>query len=230
MTDMLEMNVAARVMLLATSLGIKDARRLWIYERAVLDAVRCRLCCTDSFEQAVEQVLAQELDKLEAAVRARQADSGAATSPEKPVRERPQKDPTGYMPEVKPLQQKLEEARKPVQKLILDDCVSMGLVKPDEAERLALNMTGKHSQDAELEVVDKLRAALQAQVRKFLRRAKDCPLANPLAQEELREDIARVKTVGSLVMLSRQINREQARWEEQRPRGRFKGLLGNLRF
>ncbi len=230
MIDALEMNVAARVMLLSTSLGIGDARRVSIYQRAVFDAMRHRLCGSDTFEDAVELILAQELDMLKASVLARRArvDAGS-TQPVNGASKKTEKAPSGYVPEVKPLEEKLKEARKPVQKLITEDCVAMGLVDPDLADRLVLGMTGKYSRDAELEVVDQLRTKLHKQVRAFLRRAKDCPLANPRAQEELREDIARVTSVGGLLMLCRQINREQARWDKAHPRGGLRGLLGSLR-
>lgn len=230
MIDALEMNSAARVMLLAASLGIDDARSLRIYQRAVLDAVRCRLCGSDTFEDAVERILAQELDMLKTAVLARrtQVDAGSTQSVHE-VSSKAQKAQSGYVPQVKPLEEKLKATRKPVQKLITEDCVAMGLVEPDLAERLVLGMMGKYSRDAELEVVELLRTKLHEQVRAFLRHAKGCALANPRAQEELREDIARVTSVGGLLMLCRQINREQARWDKAHPRGGLRGLLGSLR-
>ena len=115
------------------------------------------------------------------------------------------KIPSGYVPSVKSMEDKLKDERKPVQKLLLEDCVQVGLIDLPTAKRMILEMTGKTSQDAERDIVEDLRQLLQVQVKSFIRKAKGGPWADPRTQEDLRKDIHAANSVRSVVMLSRQV-------------------------
>ena len=67
------------------------------------------------------------------------------------------------------MEDKLKDERKPVQKLLLEDCVQVGLIDLPTAKRMILEMTGKTSQDAERDIVEDLRQLLQLQVKSFIR-------------------------------------------------------------
>ena len=98
------------------------------------------------------------------------------------------KTPSGYVPSVKSMEDKLRDERKPVQKLLLSRGLCPG--RPDRsADREAndpLEMTGKTSQDAERDIVEDLRQLLQLQVKSFIRKAR-VALGDPRTQEDLRK-------------------------------------------
>ena len=133
------------------------------------------------------------------------------------------KTPSGYVPSVKSMEDKLKDERKPVQKLLLEDCVQVGLIDLPTAKRMILEMTGKTSQDAERDIVEDLRQLLQLQVKSFIRKARGGPWADPRTQEDLRKDIHAANSVRSVVMLSRQVVKEHRMWEQEH--GRI-GILG----
>lgn len=267
--DAIEMNVSARVMLLLSRLGIRDARCLSIYRGAVVSALRSSTLSRPMSSLAdVEPLLSAQLDLLEDALRARLRrsltphDSGpeAVSEPDKapvppaaasgdaealwcdasdlpPADEQPEavvagedkkaqrnmKAPSGYVPSVKSMEDKLKDERKPVQKLLLEDCVQTGLIDLPTAERLIQAMTGKTSQDAERDIVEHLRQLLQVQVKSFIRKSKGGPWADPRTQEDLRKDIHAANSVRGVVMLSRQVVKEHRLWEQEN--GRI-GILG----
>lgn len=133
------------------------------------------------------------------------------------------KAPSGYVPSVKSMEDKLKDERKPVQKLLLEDCVQTGLIDVATAKRLIQAMTGKTSQDAERDIVEHLRQLLQVQVKSFIRKSKGGPWADPRTQEDLRKDIHAANSVRGVVMLSRQVVKEHRLWEQEN--GRI-GILG----
>lgn len=133
------------------------------------------------------------------------------------------KAPSGYVPSVKSMEDKLKDERKPVQKLLLEDCVQTGLIDVPTAKRLIQAMTGKTSQDAERDIVEHLRQLLQVQVKSFIRKSKGGPWADPRTQEDLRKDIHAANSVRGVVMLSRQVVKEHRLWEQEN--GRI-GILG----
>ncbi len=108
--------------------------------------------------------------------------------------------------------QKLESERKPIQTLLLEDCVQLGLLKRKRAEYLVTQFSGKLPNEAEEEVVVELRNNLHQQIRRFMRKHKGGPWASPKEQEDLRLEIARTPTVRSLLFLTRQILRERREW------------------
>ncbi len=107
---------------------------------------------------------------------------------------------------------KLAHERKPLKKLILEDCVQLGLISKDRAEYVVTQMAGKQPADAEKEVVVELRDNLHKQVRKLIRKDKDNPWSSPKAQEELRLEITQTPTVRSVLFLTKDIYRERGEW------------------
>lgn len=133
------------------------------------------------------------------------------------------RQPSGYVPQAKSMEEKLQDSRKPIQKLLTEDCVSAGLLDRKQAGRIIAGMTGKKPEDAELEIVEKLREILQQQVRAFIRKSKGGPWATPREQNDLRQDIHAATTIRGVLLLSRQILKERQEWEKEH--GRI-GILG----
>lgn len=137
---------------------------------------------------------------------------------------RPDRRPSGYVPEALSMEEKLREARKPIQKLLREDCVRACLIDLPTAERLVQGMAGKPSDDAERDVVDHLRESLQQQIRDFIRRMRgQGPWSNPHTQEELRQDVRRMHSVRGVLSMSRHVRNEYRNWE--REHGSY-GILG----
>lgn len=107
---------------------------------------------------------------------------------------------------------KLAQERKPIKKLIMEDCVQLGLISKKRAEYVITQMAGKQPAEAEKEVVVELRENLHKQVRRLIRKDKDNPWASPKAQEELRLEIVQTPTVRSMLFLTRDILREREEW------------------
>jgi hypothetical protein len=283
----LEVTVAGQVMLLLSRHGLRDARCLAIYRRAVLDAVRhcageegadsLMTCSTvvrdqiDLLERAIQRRLGHEIElyvqpragaavpgvgesAAQAPAQATTAEDGAqagatltdqasgpGSDPEpglelaqapghrmdaeiEPTRpERHARQASGYVPVAKSMEEKLHDEREPIQKLLVEDCVSAGLIDLPAARQMVAGMAGKTSRDAEREIVERLRQVLQDQARYFIRKAKGGPWANPRTQEDLRQDIHAASSVRSVLLLHRQIVKEYHAWQKEH--GRI-GILG----
>ncbi len=107
---------------------------------------------------------------------------------------------------------KLAQERKPVKKLILEDCVQLGLLTKKRATHLITHMAGKQPADAEKEVVIELRENLHKQVRTLIKKDKNGPWSSPKAQEELRLEIVNTPAVRSVIYLTKEIYRERDEW------------------
>jgi hypothetical protein len=123
--------------------------------------------------------------------------------------------------------EKLANERKPIQTLLCEDCVQLGLLKPKRAEYLVTQFAGKLPNEAEDEVVIELRNNLHEQVRKFMRKHKGGPWASPKDQEDLRLEIARTPTVRSMLLLTRQLLRERQQWLNKSKRSLTGRLFGS---
>lgn len=253
MTDPIEVNVAGRLMLLLTRLGTLDNRSLSIYQSAVCEAVRAHIAAGDRDPASgIEGALEHELALLEAALVQRASPSPpapqAAITPPAESRDVPPdtgvasvepgdavhvarhaRAPSGYVPPVKSMEQKLQDARKPLQALLSDDCVRVGLIDANEAKQLIFGMTGKTGEQAEREIVEQLRQTLQDQVRAFIRKSKGGPWADPRTQADLRQDIHAAKTVRGILMLARQVLKEYQTWVKEHQRGGILGLFSPRR-
>lgn len=119
---------------------------------------------------------------------------------------------------------KLDLQRKPVQSLILDECTKLRLVKPERAQQLVEQFSGKQPEEAEEEVVCELRNNLHQQVRAFIRKDKGGAWRSPKAQEEVRMDIAATRTLRGLISLTLEILREREAWCKKNK----KGLMSRL--
>lgn len=107
---------------------------------------------------------------------------------------------------------KLAQERKPVKKLIKEDCIQLGLLSKKRAKHLITHMAGKKPIDAEKEVVIELRENLHKQVRKLIKKDKNNPWSSPKAQEELRLEIVNTPSVRSVLYLAKEIYRERDEW------------------
>jgi hypothetical protein len=244
--DALQMNIAGRVMMSMTRCRIAGVEHLSTYVAAVLEAVLRRL--EDDPTQAVDRLIDEQLvflerslceraERAEAARRLAAQEAGqpteAASSPADAHREveRPRRRHVvgGAETCVRSMEEKLRESREPVQKLVLEDCVTAGLLDQKKARTLVAGMTGKQPEDAELEIVEYLREVLLQQVKAFMRKNKGGPWANPRVQADLRSDIHHVHTVRGVLTLARQIIKERRAWEQENGKGGILGLFAGRR-
>lgn len=247
MTDSIDVNVTGRLMLLLTKQGLLDNRCLSIYKSAVCDVVRKHLATDggDGFA-GIDRMLDEQMDLLDVSLQARvrrrdisagqspaavpdmavDADATPRHAPETPGKAaREARASSGYMPNVKSMEEKLKDERIPVQSLLREDCVRVGLIDKKQAERLILGMTGKTSAAAEQDIVEQLRQTLQDQVKSFIRKSKGGPWGDPRTQEELRKDIHAARSVRSVLMLARQVTKEFQTWRDEHQRGGILGLF-----
>jgi hypothetical protein len=244
--DALQMNITGRVMMSMTRCRVTGMEHLSIYVSAVLEAVLRRL--EDDPAQAVdrlideqlvflEQSLSERAERVEAARRFAAEEASlppeATASPGDPAKEveRPRRRHAlgGAETCVRSMEDKLRESREPVQKLVLEDCVTAGLLDQKKARALVAGMTGKQPEDAELEIVEYLREVLLQQVKAFMRKNKGGPWANPRVQADLRSDIHHVHTVRGVLTLARQIIKERRAWEQENGKGGILGLFAGRR-
>ena len=122
--------------------------------------------------------------------------------------------------------EKLQEEREPLQKLLIEDGVHLGLLTKDRAAKAARSAVGRTREDAEEIYVVKPRNNLHQQVRSYIRTHKGGPWPKPKDQEVLRLDIIATRPVNSVPMLARQILRERSKWESERNGGVMRNLLG----
>jgi hypothetical protein len=239
--DCMEMNIAGQVMLLLTRLGIRDAKSLRVCRQAVVDAVR-RLVAEQGPQgpDALQAMIRQQLELLELSLRSLpdRVSTDQAMSPDvaadapaaavEPATSNTRR-PSGYVPEARSMEEKLQDEREPIQQLLREDCVRTGLVDKDTAEVLIRGMTGKTSADAEQAIVEHLRQRLQDQVKSFIRKAKGGPWSDPRTQDVLRQDIHAARSVRSVLMLSRQVLKEYQTWDREHGRHGILGLFSPRR-
>ncbi len=126
-----------------------------------------------------------------------------------------QKTNSGYKPQSSDMPTRLANERKPTKKIILEDCVQLGLLSRKWSKYLVTHMAGKKPMDAEKEIVKELRENLHKQVRKLIRKDKQGPWSSPKSQEDLRVEIIQTPTVRSMVYLTREILRERDDWKSK---------------
>jgi hypothetical protein len=223
-----ETNAAARVMLLCTTLHVNDLDQITAAIKKVKKATLAKLEQKHLGVDAISDLLDEEIARLEKSLR--KSTSASAQTTEKESKKKSKKvedkskatktDGKKRAPAKEVLEEildldmtkKLAAERKPVQKLLLEDCVQIGLVTRDRAEYLVTQFAGKEPRDAEMEVVIELRNNLHTQIRKFMRKHKGGPWPSPKEQEELRLDIVHTPSITSLLSLTRQILKERQRW------------------
>ncbi|WP_043107283.1 hypothetical protein [endosymbiont of unidentified scaly snail isolate Monju] len=249
-SDTLEVNLRGRILLGAARHGVRDPRRVAVLARAIVAVVEhCHPEERPSLRQ-LEPLLTEQLALLEAALvnaRAQEAPALAVAAPvaaqtagpEDEASETAEEPPRGlrrrtlkgkgHTVVAKSMEEKLREGRQPVQELLRNDCVQLGLIDRKQVERLIRGMLGKQPEVAEQDVVEVLRQILQDQVKGIIRRLKGGPWATPQAQEEMRQDIHHARSVRVILMLARQVIKERRAWEKKHGKGLFGGLFGGRR-
>ncbi len=245
-SDTLEVNLRGRILLGAARHGVRDPRRVAVLARAIIAVVEHYHPEGRPSLRQLEPLLTEQLALLEAALlkaRAQEAPAlavagavvGQAAQSEDAAPEITEQTPRGlrrrtlkgkgHTVVAKSMEEKLREGRRPVQELLRNDCVQLGLIDRKQAERLIRGMLGKQPEVAEQEVVEVLRQILQDQVKGIIRRLKGGPWATPQAQEEMRLDIHHARSVKSILLLTRQIIKERRAWEKKHRKGLFGGVL-----
>jgi hypothetical protein len=227
-------NAAGKVALLCHSLGVRGQRRVDRYTHAVRDAVLAMAKERSPSVAQVDAFLDTQVTLLAGALRS------VAPAPGRPAGMAPPPDadaarprtrgnpgsPRGGAAEAKSMELKLEEARRPLRKILQLDCVQLGLLTTQRAKQLAIHLPGKLRQDAEAELVAELRNNLHAQLRTYMREHQGGPWSCPKLQDEVRLDIAQTASVHGVVKLTRQLLQERKEWEEKLKKGLFQNLLG----
>lgn len=235
-------------MLMGARFGVTDLRRAAIYARAieaVIDQVYPR---ERPSLLALEPLISEQLVLLETAFKTSRAGGGLSSAGVFPpaevsvVAEEPQPEPSE--PEQKParrrrqvlqgesrieaksMEEKLRDEREPLNKLLSEDCVQVGLIDKKQAKKMIRSMLGKQPQEAEQQIVEQLRQVLQDQVKTAIRRNKGGPWGTPQAQEDMRQDIHAARSVKSVLMLARQIAKELHQWSREHGKGGLLGMFG----
>jgi hypothetical protein len=231
---MVKVNIQGRVFVTCQSRGISDPAVIGYYVEILEQAVTARLTDESSpsdFQHALDEQLKwleSELDQTRldqpASTEKRHTDEEpAVTAPAAPAStEKPL--PSGYVPEAKSMPERLRDRRTVLEGLLVNDCVTLKLVTPDEADRFKHGLMGKDPEKAEEEVVTALRNALHQQMRKFIRKHNGGPWASSAMQEEMRMDIARTRSLQSLVTLARELLAEREEWLDK-SKGSITGRL-----
>jgi hypothetical protein len=219
-----DLNLAARVMLVCSTHGIKDPVEINSRRENLKQEIMQRIAEDNIGVDGLSDLMDGCIGKLEFELEHGTDKSDQMPASKEPVEEKQAADqyPTvqdvkakkrsGYQPHAEEMTKKLESERKPIQNLLLEDCVQLRLLEQKRAEYLVTQFAGKLPHVAEEEVVIELRNNLHQQVRRFMRKHKGGPWASPKDQEELRLEIARTPTVRSTLHLTRQLLRERRQW------------------
>ena len=243
-------NVTARVFMLCSQEGVREAKQIRQYEKQIRDALLAKSDDSTVVSQ-VEQYMQEELEHLKKQIH-------GIADPEKPAvqedsskpeevlyddnsfveekrktkqpevegktQNRQQAQETGYVPEYQTQDKKLIADRKPVGELLKKDCVDFGLLTRKRAKYWMTYMSGRVREEAEADIVSELKDKLQQQVKSYIRKnRKKNPWSTPQLQEDLRSDISMVKSVKGVVMLAGHIHKEIAKYEGGKP-----GILKRL--
>jgi hypothetical protein len=224
--QMIKVNVQGRVFVTCQTRGISDPTIIGYYVEILEQAVTARLT-EESTPSDFQRILDEQLKWLEseldqtrveqpsAAEQEEEAEDQAVTAPSAhpPAEEQL---PSGYVPEAKSMPERLKDRRTILGELLDNDCITLKLVTPKEAEKFKRGMLGKDPQKAEEEVVAAVRNVLHQQIRKFIRKHNGGPWASPAMQHELRMDITRTRTLRSLVTLARELLAEREEWLDKK--------------
>lgn len=246
---MVALNVSGRVLLLCNSLGIRDPEEIQNLKQRVTQEILTHMEEQSLDTRALPGLLEERLRKLSDELRqptetksdVKPATTAAAVPPKASPRVQstppPETKPVESQEEVeekdshaKTKQQsrdmtvKLATERKPIQRLVTEDCVQLGLLDLERAQYLVRQLPGKEVRQAELEVVTELRNNLHQQVRRFIRKHGGGPWPSPKDQEDLRLEITKTPTIRSVLFLTRQILREREEWLDRS----HKTLTGRL--
>ncbi|MES9970449.1 MAG: hypothetical protein ABW092_10485 [Candidatus Thiodiazotropha sp.] len=224
--EMMRVNIQGRVFIICQAHGVTDPTIIGYYTDIMRQAISAMLHDESSpadFHQLLNQQaewLASEIGQVREA--AETDEPGSATDETDPEEDEDDeealkilnanKKATGYVPEAKSMPERLKDRRADMEHLLMNDCVTLKLVSPNQAKKLKQGLVGKMPEKAEEEVVALLRNSLHAQIRKFIRKHNGGPWATATLQTEVRMDITRTRSVRSLVSLSRQLLEERQEW------------------
>jgi hypothetical protein len=222
--QMMQVNIQGRVLIICKSHGINEPAIINYYTDVLDQAIRAML--TDESTPAQFQMLLNEQAEWLVSEIDQTKDSPQQDEPITTVNDELETDDedsaltllnadkktTGYVPEAKSMPERLKDRRADIEHLLLNDCVTLKLVSPNQAKKLKHGLVGKVPEKAEEEVVALLRNALHEQIRKFIRKHNGGPWATATLQTEVRMDITRTRSVRSLVSLSRQLLEEREEW------------------
>jgi hypothetical protein len=213
---LIDINTSGLVMMACNSHNIRDLEAINQYKQWVKNEILAQMEQDALGVDSLMRVMDEKMDLLQQKLKKGEgcSDQGVETTAESKA-EKKQKASSGYKPKSTDMPTKLAKKRKPLTKIILEDCVQLGLLANKRAKYLVVQMAGKQPQDAEREVVNELRDNLHKQVRKLIRKDKKGPWSSPMAQEELRLEIVQTPTVRSMVFLTREILREREEWRDK---------------
>lgn len=220
---MIKVNTQGRVFLVCQSRGVTDPTIVGYYVEIVEQAIVTRLTDESTaadFQRVMEEQLIwleSELDQIRpdsslADAKAKAKEEEADHTPAEPALPKEEKKPTGYVPEAKPMPEKLKDRRSIMEFLLDNDCITLKLVTPNEAKKYKHGLLGKEPEKAEEELVAALRDVLSSQVRKFIRKHNGGPWASATLQHEVRMDITRTKSLRALIHLARELLSEREEW------------------
>jgi hypothetical protein len=249
--EYISISVTGRVFVFCTKEGIKNTALIRKYEKQVRDFLEQK-ANEGADIKTLEQLT---VDRLEILRREIHGELMPEPEPQKPkenrqvkvqpeeVVEQPEKTNTRNpaasgetaskpavtskkQPEVASYQEKLSFHRKPVVELLKKECVDFHLLSSDRAKYWVHHLSGRYIEDIEPDIVNELSDALLKNVRTYMsKNKKEHPWQTPMAQEQVRMDIAATKTVKGILTLTSQIL-----WEIRKTsKAANSGLLGRIR-
>ncbi len=234
LSNFIEVNTTVRVVMLCRSIGHIEPRRVDFYVNAVKQAIFAEAARGGDGVVELDAFLNEQLDYLREALR-------KPPPPKLPPRgEQVEEPPLPEItkprhinrisqapgPEAMSMEDKLEESRRPLRKILKEDCVRLGLLDIHRAGQITARLSGKRRDEAEGEIVAEIRNNLHKQIRAYIRKRRGGPWASPKLQEDLRLDIAGTNSVHAVVTLTRHLLKERKQWESQLDKGLIGTLLG----
>ncbi|MEJ2395884.1 MAG: hypothetical protein P8Z77_14210 [Candidatus Thiodiazotropha sp.] len=221
---LIKVNVQGRVFVTCQSHGVTDPAIIGYYVEVLEQAIGA-LLTDESTAADFQQILEDQLVWLEGELNQTGGKETAAAAPpepepaeaeevevESPQAAKEEKRSSGYVPEAKAMPERLKDQRSIMEYLLDNDCITLKLVTPDEAQAFKHGLLGKDPAKAEEELVTALRNVLHSQVRKFIRKHNGGPWASASLQHELRMDITKTRHLRSLVTLARELLSEREEW------------------
>ncbi|MEJ2454293.1 MAG: hypothetical protein P8103_09085 [Candidatus Thiodiazotropha sp.] len=220
---LIRVNIQGRVFVTCQTRGVTDPAIIGYYVDILEQSVSA-LLTKDSTPADFQAVLEEQLKWLEGELDQVRSEARAQPGADKDLSESEQgaeqerhttagdKHETGYVPEAKAMPERLKDRRAIMEHLLDNDCITLKLITPEEAQKYKHGLLGKQPENAEEEVVTALRTVLHEQIRKFIRKHNGGPWANANKQHELRMDITRTKTLCSLVTLAKELLSERDEW------------------
>jgi hypothetical protein len=212
--NMMLVNIKGRVFALCKSRNITDPCIINYYTQILEESAMATLN-GESTVSDFNRVLSEQILWLES-----ELDQGGITGESEgsleeasnTTKQSQQKKATGYVPEAKSMDQRLKDRRLVMEHLLLNDCITLKLTTPKQAKKHVSALVGRDPDKAEEDVVADLRNALHEQVSKFIRKHNGGPWDSLTEQTEVRMQIAKTKTLQSLVNLSKMLLGEREEW------------------